>query len=580
MKPRLCKSDRQIVLRIIAIYAGFSCLWIYLSDTVLGILITNPATIIRFSEFKGFLFVAVSVTLLYLLIAQYLQKIRQTEDALHTEKRGHGLLIEHLPVGVVIHTADTRIVSCNSEAEKILGLPAEQLLGKLAADPSWHFMREDGTRLPPEEFAVEQVLATHYAVQHSVMGIARDFSGKPNWVLVNAYPEFDEEGAVRQIVLILAEISDMKSAKERMQRHLEHLTALVEIDHAINSSFDLNVSMATLLAQAIAQLKVDAAAVLRFDPTTQRLEYVARRGFHTNAIEYFRPRLGEGYAGRVAQEQRIIQIPDLTQETAPQFDNNRRLEEENFVSYCGMPLLAKGQIKGVLEVFHRSPLTPDEEWLEFIGALTAQAAIAIDNSTLFEHLQCSNREMFQAYNATIEGWSRALDLRDQATEGHSQRVADMTVKLARLFGLSEAELVQVRWGALLHDIGKMGVPDGILRNPETLSEADWAVMKQHPVLAYELLAPIRYLRTALEIPYAHHEKWDGSGYPRGLKGEQIPLTARIFAVVDVWDALRSERSYRTPWPAERIRAHLAALAGTHFDPQVVKVGLESSLFVE
>ena len=579
MKPRLSKSDRNDVLRIVAIYAGFSCLWIYLSDTVLGLVITHPPTIIRLSEFKGFLFVAVSVGLLYHLIAQYLHKIRQTEEALHTEKIGHGLLIEHLPVGVVIHAADTRIMSSNPEAEKILGLPAEQLLGRFAADPFWHFVREDGTRLPPEEFAVQQVLATQRAVQHSVMGIARNAAGEYNWVLVNAYPELDDAGEVRQIVLILADISDLKSAKERMQRHLQHLSALVEIDRAINFSFDLNVSLTTLLSQAMAQLRVDAAAVLLLDPTVQRLEYVAARGFRSSAVEYLYPRLGEGYAGRVAQERRIILIPDLAREQSPPLGDNR-LAKENFVSYCGVPLLAKGQILGVLEVFHRTPFAPDEEWLDFIAALAAQAAIAIDNSTLFEHLQRSNRELSLAYDATIAGWSRALDLRDHATEGHSQRVAEITVKLARLFGLSEAELVQVRWGALLHDIGKMGVPDEILRKEDSLTETEWAIIKHHPVLAYELLAPIRYLRAALDIPYAHHEKWDGSGYPRGLKGEQIPLAARIFAVVDVWDALRSERSYRVSWPVERVRAHLVSLAGTHLDPQVVKVGLESEVLVE
>ena len=575
MQPRLSKSDRYDVLRIVTIYAVFSCLWIYLSDTVLGLVISHPPTIIRLSEFKGFLFVAVSVSLLYHLIGQYLRKIRQTEAELHTEKIGRGLLIEHLPVGVVIYAADTRIVLSNPEAEKILGLPAEQLLGRSATDPAWGFVREDGTRLPPEEFAVQQVQATHGAVQHSVMGIARDAGGY-NWVLVNAYPELNDAGEVRQIVLILADISDMKSAEEQMQRHLEHLTALVEIDRAINLSFDLNVSLATLLTQAMAQLRADAAAVLLLDPTAQRLEYVAARGFHTSAVEHLHPRIGEGYAGRVAREQHILRIPDLGLE--PRTDN--RLARENFVSYCGVPLLAKGQIVGVLEVLHRSPFTPDAEWLDFIAALAAQAAIAIDNSTLFEHLQRSNRELSQAYDATIAGWSRALDLRDHATEGHSQRVADLTVKLARLFGLSEAELVQVRWGALLHDIGKMGVPDDILRKEETLSEAEWAVVKHHPVLAYELLAPIRYLRAAIDIPYAHHERWDGSGYPRGLQGEQIPLAARIFAVVDVWDALRSERTYRASWPVERVRAHLMSLAGTHLDPQVVKVGLESEIFAE
>jgi putative nucleotidyltransferase with HDIG domain len=232
---------------------------------------------------------------------------------------------------------------------------------------------------------------------------------------------------------------------------------------------------------------------------------------------------------------------------------------------------------GVLEVFHRSRLVRDEEWLNFLKALASQAAIAINNVSLFDNLQRSNTELFHAYDATIEGWSRALELRDNETEGHTQRVAVLTVKLARLFGLSDTELVRVRWGALLHDIGKMGIPDNILLKKETLTDAEWLVMKKHPVLAYEMLSPIRYLRPALDIPYAHHEKWDGSGYPLGLKGEQIPLVARIFAVVDVWDALRSDRVYRASWSVAKVRKHLRSLSGTHFDPHVVKVCLDSDI---
>ena len=234
---------------------------------------------------------------------------------------------------------------------------------------------------------------------------------------------------------------------------------------------------------------------------------------------------------------------------------------------------------GVLEVFQRSQIVHDEEWLDFLKALAAQAAIAIDNVTLFDNLKRSNRELAQAYDATIEGWSRALELRDNVTEGHAQRVAALTDKLARLFGLSDTDLVQARWGALLHDIGKMGIPDGILLKPDTLTETEWVVMKKHTSFAYEMLSPIRYLRSALDIPYAHHEKWDGTGYPLGLKGEQIPLVARIFAVVDVWDALRSDRLYRTSWPVEKVRTHLRSLAGTHFDPRVIKVCLDSDVLV-
>jgi HD-GYP domain-containing protein (c-di-GMP phosphodiesterase class II) len=244
------------------------------------------------------------------------------------------------------------------------------------------------------------------------------------------------------------------------------------------------------------------------------------------------------------------------------------LAGEDFVCYFGVPLIAKGQVKGVLEVSHRSALEPDEEWLDFLSALAGQTAIAIENSTLFESLQRSNLELALAYDATIEGWSQAMDLRDKETEGHTQRVMEMTVKLA------QADLVQVRWGALLHDIGKMGVPDGILLKPEPLTDEEWVAMKKHPTFAYELLSPIDYLRNALDIPYCHHEKWDGTGYPRGLKGAQIPLVARIFAVVDVWDALKSDRPYRAGWTEEKVRKHIRTSSGTHFDPQVVDVFMQ------
>jgi putative two-component system response regulator len=180
----------------------------------------------------------------------------------------------------------------------------------------------------------------------------------------------------------------------------------------------------------------------------------------------------------------------------------------------------------------------------------------------------------KAYDETIEGWSRALDLRDKETEGHSQRVTEVTLSLARALGIGEEELVYVRWGALLHDVGKLGVPDAILLKPGELSEDEWRTMQMHPTYAYEMLVPIEYLRPALDIPYCHHEKWDGTGYPRKLRGEEIPLAARLFAVADVWDALRSDRPYRAGWPAEKALQYIRSLAGIHFEPRVIDMFLK------
>jgi len=186
-------------------------------------------------------------------------------------------------------------------------------------------------------------------------------------------------------------------------------------------------------------------------------------------------------------------------------------------------------------------------------------------------LREANAQLLNAYEATIEGLSHALDLRDRETEGHSRRVTELTVQLAKAMGISEGEITHYRRGALLHDMGKIGVPDSILHKPDTLTEEEWVIMRKHPRLAYDMLYPIEYLRPALDIPFSHHEKWDGSGYPRGLKGEGIPMSARLFAIADVWDALTSDRPYRAAWSEEEALAYIREQADKHFDPKVVEL---------
>ena len=190
-----------------------------------------------------------------------------------------------------------------------------------------------------------------------------------------------------------------------------------------------------------------------------------------------------------------------------------------------------------------------------------------------EAIQIAHQNLQEAYDRTIEGWVRALDLRDRETEGHTQRVTEMTVRVALALGLPESEIIHVKRGALLHDIGKIAVPDEITKKAGPLNEREWSIMRKHPEYAYELLSPIAYLEPALAIPYCHHERWDGSGYPRGLKEEQIPLTARLFAIIDVWDALTSQRSYRKPNSPEDTIAFLKKEAGRLFDPHLVDLFL-------
>ncbi len=364
------------------------------------------------------------------------------------------------------------------------------------------------------------------------------------------------------------ELADRRRAEEQTQLHLKRLDALHSIDMAISSSLDLQLTLGIVLNHIVSELNADAADVWLLDGAMPVLEYIVGQGFHSPAALFTRLRLGDGYAGQAALQRRVVQIPDLTQLPATN-ERARLFVKEGFRSYYAVPLIAKGVVKGVLEVFHRAPFTPDPEWLGFLEALGVQTAIAMDNMSLFANLQRSNAELAIAYETTLEGWSRALDLRDKETEGHTLRVVEKTVELAYAMGVSDEDQVHVRRGALLHDIGKMGIPDHILLKPGPLTDEEWVIMRRHPEFARDLLRPIAFLRPALDIPYCHHEKWDGTGYPRGLKGEQIPLAARVFAIVDVWDALRSDRPYRTAWEEERVRAYLREQAGAYFDPQVV-----------
>lgn len=370
----------------------------------------------------------------------------------------------------------------------------------------------------------------------------------------------------------LAIALDNAALLEQSQNQIERLAALHDIDMAINSSLDLRVIMNILLDQVIDRLGVDAAAILLLDARTNTLRFTSSRGFKTHDIENYSLDMQGASFGHTAIERHLVQALDLDRE-ANTLGYTDIMQNESFESFFSVPLIAKGMMMGVLDVFHRTPLNPDQDWFNFLETLAGQAALAIDNSALLDNLNQTNTELTEAYDTTLEGWSRALDMRDRETEGHTRRVAEMTIKIARELNIPEEEIVHIRRGALLHDIGKMGIPDSILLKPGPLSEKEWEIMRTHATRAYELLNPISYLRAALDIPLHHHEKFDGSGYPQGLKGEDIPLAARVFAVVDVWDALTSDRPYREAWTAKKSLDYIREQSGKHFDPNVVDVFL-------
>lgn len=359
--------------------------------------------------------------------------------------------------------------------------------------------------------------------------------------------------------------AELEKANAFIIKQLVYMQALRANDLVILGATDLGIALKAIIREVRSQLNVDSAVIVSFNQHALMLETLAKSGIPLKSLEGH-VRLGEGIIGRTALERHMTAFPDFNSKRP---ENIEFAEEDKIHAFYSLPLISKGKVLGVLAIANQSPLDPDQSWLDFLEALAGQAAMAIDSIKSFEDLQRSNLELSLAYSTTIEGWSHALDLRDRETKGHTQRVTDMTIKLARMAGLSEAELRHIKHGALLHDIGKMGIPDNILLKDHDLTGEEWEIMRRHPVYAYEMLSPIEYLRPALDIPFCHHEKWDGTGYPHGLAGEKIPLPARLFAVVDVWDALRSDRPYREGWSEDRVLEYIQAQSGTHFDPYAV-----------
>jgi len=251
------------------------------------------------------------------------------------------------------------------------------------------------------------------------------------------------------------------------------------------------------------------------------------------------------------------------------------VDSRHLVSILYFPLLLKDKSTGAFIIGTTDKIRQfTEKEIDLCNILSFQVALAVANAQLYRNTQQAMVDLTRAYDATLEGWSRVLEMRDHDTDEHTHRVTDLTVTLASRIGIPESQLGHIQRGALLHDIGKMGIPDSILQKPAVLSADEWAIMQTHPELAYQFLSQIDYLTPALDIPYCHHEKWDGTGYPRKLRREEIPLAARVFAVVDVFDALTSDRPYRKAWSKEDALTYIREQSGKHFFPNAVKAFLE------
>ena len=483
----------------------------------------------------------------------------QADDALRQSRELLRTVVTGAPV--IVFALDRQGVYTLHEGRglEVLGLQAGEAVGRRVGDPGIHSTVRAGD--------------VQRALDGESFGTIIDVAGLTFDTRIS--PLRERDGAVSGVIGVATDITARKQAEREITAlnsqlgiRLERIAALRRVDMTIRGSLDLKVTLNTLIDQVMAQLDVHSAAVLLLDPHSRTLSEAASLGLRGTATSRPSVPLGEGASGKAALFRTSVQLV-ATNCAEPLTGRTAALADQGLIVTYAVPLIAKGLVKGVLEVAHRSQLDTTSEWVDFLDSLADQAAIATDNAALFAELQTSNAEMSLAYDATIEGWSRALDLRDKETEGHTQRVTRLSVRLAQALGMTGTELTNVRRGALLHDIGKMGIPDAILLKPGPLDPEEWVIMRRHPEYAYQWLSPVSFLRLALEIPYCHHEKWDGTGYPRGLKGEQIPLAARLFAAVDIWDALRSDRPYREAWPAARAIDYIKSLAGSHLDPAVV-----------
>ncbi len=500
---------------------------------------------------------------------------RRTEAALRRSEEENRTVFEAAGVGIVRLDGEGKITRANPAFARMLGYAPEELAGMAFArlthpdDPpanaqlQWDM--QEGRR---ESYCTEKRLCHHdgspFLADYTLTVVREGSDTRQPRFSIGIVEDGEERRRARTRILAL---------NADLERRIGRIAALHKIDTAIISGQSRDATLTTLLEQTCEQLGAEAAAILLADPSGgDGLPCAAVSGLNCLPADRAAQTRGFGYAGQAVRERRTVEL--RLSWTPEVFAHDPAVARAGFAAYWAVPLIAHGAVQGVLEVFRRSPEEVDDEWREFLEVLAGQAAIALDSASLGEDLQQSNAELMAAYDATIEGWGRALDLRDQETQGHSERVTAMTLTLARAVGITGEALVHLRRGALLHDIGKMGVPDRILLKTDELSPTEWRLMRRHPEDAHAMLSPIAFLRPALDIPWCHHEKWDGTGYPRGLQGDQIPLAARLFAIADVWDALRSDRPYRAAWPEGRTLDHIRSLAGTHFDPALVSVFLD------
>ncbi|MGD2080992.1 MAG: PAS domain S-box protein [Nitrospirota bacterium] len=484
-------------------------------------------------------------------------------------------IFNYSPIGTAIIDLNAQIVDSNPNLQEMLGYSGEELL-------SLHFEQithpEDVTA---DESQFNKLIKGKINSYRKVKRYVKK-NGAIIWGELSMSLITDSKGAPQFCIGMINDITKRVKSDVRLKESIRFLESLRTIDLSILSNYSQDVLVDEVIAAVLTNLKADAASIFGINSTTRQLYLIGHKGYHTQKIHNLTIRLGKCFPGHVIRQKENLVINDIPSylTMTPKMTLTKEyiqfLEEEKVKSYFGTPLIVRGDIKGVLEVFHRSSIRITSTAEKILMTLAGQVGIGMENGELHQHLSTTIDDLTIAYDDTIEGWARALDFRDKESEGHSRRVTDMTVRIADMMEIDDKAFINIQRGALLHDIGKLGVPDAILLKPGKLNDKEWGVMQRHPEFAFELLSPIEYLKDAVHIPYCHHEKWNGTGYPRGLKEEAIPIEARIFAVVDIWDALNSDRPYRPKWEKVRILEYLKTLSGTELDSKVVEMFIKNS----
>jgi len=530
---------------------------------------------------------------------------RQAEEALQQSEKNLMEIFNNSRDAVYLHDLDGTIIEVNPAACERLGYSREELIGRfitdfISSEDALYFserskkLQEAGQAIfefnavtRTENIIPVEVNAAliEYEGKMAVLSAARDITERKevektlnemNEVLEKRVRERTSE-LTRVNRELQAEIEQRVRTEDSLRKRIAELEALRKVSFVLRTAGTLNEMLNLLLNETLKTFNTDVGAIWVAHSSEERLRFFSARGWVSRLDEAeFKPDQKEGIIRRVYQTGEH----HISREVAvdPLFKLTGNVEIPRGWGGIFMPLFIGDKTVGILFVAVPLPREISSEETKLLNSLAEMAGTAIHRFNLYEDLQQANQELVQAYDATIESLACSLEIRDYETEGHCRRVAEWTVQLARAMGIPEERLIHVYRGALLHDIGKMGISDHILLKPGPLTEEEWGEIYQHPQYAHDLLSRVEYLQPAINIPYCHHEKFDGSGYPRGLKGEEIPLEARIFAVLDVYDALTSDRPYRKAWSKESALKYIQEESGSHFDIQVVEVFLQKGGF--